>query len=269
MLPSAGDASTGHVEGLWSIKAGRLNVRWLTQRLNACYGFNALNSMGLLEEQMAERRARILAAARRLIAARGYDRLTMRDLAQASRVSVPTLYNLFGGKRALLLGELEETFAGVFASVQRAGGTSFVERAVAGCEAANQDILSVPRYSRQLVHLFLVSEETRSMRREIADRYIALMAETLRGGQTAGELAPWVDPEAVATRMYAHYVQAMIEWALGDLDADEFRTATLFGMCLILLGLARGRAARDLERRVRELQPTARTRRPGRARRGG
>ena len=63
--------------------------------------------MGLLEDQKAERRARILASARRLIAERGFDGLTMRDLAAASRVSVPTLYNLFGGKQALLLGELE------------------------------------------------------------------------------------------------------------------------------------------------------------------
>ena len=37
--------------------------------------------MGLIDEHKAERRARILAAARTLIAQRGYDGLTMRDLA--------------------------------------------------------------------------------------------------------------------------------------------------------------------------------------------
>ncbi|MGH9362599.1 MAG: TetR/AcrR family transcriptional regulator, partial [Thermoanaerobaculia bacterium] len=74
--------------------------------------------MSLLEEHKAERRARILAAARELIAERGYEGLTMRDLAHASRVSVPTLYNLFGGKQAILLGELEETFERVVASTR-------------------------------------------------------------------------------------------------------------------------------------------------------
>ncbi len=83
--------------------------------------------MNLFEEHKAERRARILAAARELIAERGYDGITMRDLARASRVSVPTLYDLFGGKQALLLGELEHTFAAVVAAIgnardgQRAG----------------------------------------------------------------------------------------------------------------------------------------------------
>jgi AcrR family transcriptional regulator len=223
--------------------------------------------MGLLEEQKAERRARILATARRLIAERGFDGLTMRDLAAASRVSVPTLYNLFGGKHALLVGELEETFARVDTSMRAAEGDSFVERMIAGCQAANEDLLSVPRYSRALVHLTLVSPETEPMRRDIGARYIAMMAATLREAQAAGDIADFVDAEAVAARAYAHYVATMIQWAVGDLDDADFRTATLLGPCLMFLGIARGAAARDLERRVRELQragaakPQARTRR--------
>src|SRR6185436_2882280 len=104
--------------------------------------------MSLFDEHKAERRARILAAARKLIADRGYDGLTMRDLAKASRVSVPTLYNLFGGKQALLLGELEQTFANVTASLERVRDGSFVERALAACVAGNEDLLAAPGYSR-------------------------------------------------------------------------------------------------------------------------
>jgi AcrR family transcriptional regulator len=78
----------------------------------------------------------------------------MRELAKASRVSVPTLYNLFGGKQALLLGELEETFTNVAASLERARDGSFVERALAACEAGNEDLLAAPGYSRELTHVF-------------------------------------------------------------------------------------------------------------------
>jgi AcrR family transcriptional regulator len=222
--------------------------------------------MGLLEDQKAERRARILASARRLIAERGFDGLTMRELAAASRVSVPTLYNLFGGKHALLVGELEETFTRVDASMRAARGDGFAERMVAGCEAANDDLLSVPRYSRALIHLTLTSPETEGMRRDINQRYVASMADVLRKGQAAGEIADFVDAEAVAARAYAHYIATMIQWAVGDLDDAEFRAATVLGPCLMLLGIARGAAARGLEGRVRELQKAlarshARTRR--------
>jgi AcrR family transcriptional regulator len=223
--------------------------------------------MGLLDEQKAERRARILAAARRLIAERGFEGLTMRELARASRVSVPTLYNLFGGKLALLVGELEETFARVDASMRAARGDGFVERMVAGCEAANADLLAVPRYSRALIHLTLTSPEAEAMRRDIGRRYVAMMAETLRDAQAAGEIADWVDPETVAARAYAHHVATMIQWAVGDLDDAELRAATLHGPCLLFLGIARGAAVPELERRARALQAATRPRLEARSRR--
>jgi AcrR family transcriptional regulator len=229
--------------------------------------------MGLLEQHQAERRGRILAAARRLIAARGYDGLTMRELARESRVSVPTLYNLFGGKRALLLGELEETFTAVAAAVEHARGTSFVERALAACEAGNRDLLAVPRYTRELVHLFLVSEETRAIRQATADRYIAMMVAILADAQAAGDVAAWVEPAVLSRRMFAHYEHTMIQWAQEELDAEGFRAATQFGMCVMLRAVARGGAARELERRLRtlqaELRPAAAPRRRSRARKGG
>ena len=57
---------------------------------------------------MAERRERILEAARGLIESRGYEGLTMRDLAGASGVTVPTVYNLIGSKEEVLFAAVEE-----------------------------------------------------------------------------------------------------------------------------------------------------------------
>lgn len=225
--------------------------------------------MSLIAEHKAERRARILAAARRLIAERGFEGLTMRELARASRVSVPTVYNLFGGKHAVLMAELEETFAAVVRSLTGAGGRSVVERAFAMCDAGNRDLLAVPAYSRALMHVFLASEATRPLRLAINDRYVALMADVLRDGQDVGEIAAWADPTAVARRMFAHYVHAVLEWAEGDLTDDEFRAATELGMALMLLGLARGRAARLLATRAQRSQAMLALRKRRRVPKGG
>jgi AcrR family transcriptional regulator len=233
--------------------------------LHACYFFNAFKSfaMSLFEEHKAERRVRILRAARELIAERGYEGLTMRDLARASRVSVPTLYNLFGGKQALLLGELEQTFAAVVASIETVKTGSSIERALATCDAGNDDLLAVPRYSRELILLFLTADQTAGVRREAAERYARLMADILRAGQAAGEIEAWVDPLAMSRRMFAHYTIAMIEWARGEIGGDEFRAVTRYGMCIMLLGVARGRAQRRLSKELQTLQTTlANDRRP-------
>ncbi len=217
---------------------------------------------------MAERRGRILAAARRLIAERGFEGLTMRELARASRVSVPTVYNLFGGKHAVLLAELEETFAAVAGSLEGVGGRGVVERAFAICNTGNRELLAVPAYSRELVHVFLVAEETRPMRRAINERYVALMAGVLADGQDAGELVPWVNPIVLARPMFAHYVHAMIEWAGGELADDEFRAATELGMSLMVLGVASGRARRALTAHAAASQAMLLPRRARRALRG-
>ena len=212
--------------------------------------------MNLFEEHKAERRTRILAAARELIAERGYDGLTMRELARASRVSVPTLYNLFGGKQALILGELESTFAAVVAGIATVRTGNVVDRALATCDAGNADLLAVPRYSRELILLFLTAPETSPVRRESAERYAELMADLLRDGQKVGDIEPWIDPMVLARRMFAHYQLTMIEWARGEIDADAFRSATRFGMCVMLLGVARGRARRQLTNEIRDVQAT-------------
>jgi AcrR family transcriptional regulator len=225
--------------------------------------------MSLIAEHKAERRARILAAARQLIAERGFEGLTMRELARASRVSVPTVYNLFGGKHAVLMAELEETFTVVVRSLEAAGGRSVVERAFAMCDAGNRDLLAVPAYSRELMHVFLASEATRSLRLSMHERYVALMADVLRDGQAAGEIVAWADPTAVARRSFAHYVHTVLEWAEGDLDDDEFRAATELGMALMLLGLARGRAATLLAKRAEASQALLAPRKRRRARKGG
>ena len=226
--------------------------------------------MSLLEEQKAERKSRILAAARTLIAERGYEGLTMRDLARASRVSVPTLYNLFGGKHAILLGELEATLDAVRSGFENAAGDGFAARVFGSFEAANGDLLTAPAYSRKLIELFLVSPEMEPLRHETEERFVSLMSGQLAEAQARGEIVDWADPVAVARREYAHYISTMILWAKGDLDAAGFRAVAQHGMCLLLLGIARGAAARAFEQGARSAQtmmarPTKRARKGGRS----
>lgn len=57
---------------------------------------------------MQKRRERILTEARAIIAERGFDAFNLRDLAERSALTVPTVYNLIGNKddilKALILG---------------------------------------------------------------------------------------------------------------------------------------------------------------------
>ena len=212
--------------------------------------------MSLLELQKEERRARILAAAKRLVAERGFEALTMRELARASRVSVPTLYSLFGSKEGILMAEVESTVR-VLSSSFDPRGRDFVDKVLAVYRAGASVVTSMPAYYQRLLQLLAVSSDGQSARRDVEGRFIDMMAAILAEGQAEGLLAAWVDPTALSREMWSRYVIALGRWALGELEPQRFYDSTVYGMCLTLLGVARGDAVERLERRARETQEAA------------
>jgi len=208
--------------------------------------------MNLHEVNKAERRGRILHAARRLIARRGVSRLNMRDLAVEARVSVPTVYNLIGGKQELLAALLQSMIEEV-AAVQVDAGGSFVDRANAMCLATQRALLEMPDYARELVLGFVTSDESSRVRHAMDEKSVELMTNLLRLGQAEGELVEWAVPELVAGSMYMALVAAMIRWAKREIDDEGLRLWISAGTGLALLGVTRGRARTQMETLLKEL----------------
>ena len=210
--------------------------------------------MTLHDEHKAERRARILQAARRLIARRGVARLNMRDLAEEARVSVPTVYNLIGGKQELLAALLHSLIEGVAsAQVSLDPRASFVDRANAMCLATQNALLEMPDYARELVLALLTSDN--QVRQAIDRQSVELTANLLRLGQAEGELVEWADPELVAGAMYMALVASMIRWAKRELDDEGLCRWISAGTGLALLGVTRGRARTQMEELLRSIPP--------------
>jgi len=205
--------------------------------------------MSLLEEHKAERRARIQKAAAELVTKRGYEGLTMRELAQVARVAVPTLYNLFGSKDAILIAELEAQAMQIAARLPD-GGNSFFQRGMAAFETGMQLVETAPDLYRAVMQMFLTSPESAPMRLRLEEGYIAIMASNLVAAKAAGQLAAWANPDTVARHMYAQYVAAFLAWGCGELDSPTFRLAALSGICHILAGAARGPFADEVEAKL-------------------
>ncbi len=208
--------------------------------------------MALIEEHKAERRARIQAAARELVAARGYDGLTMRELAQAARVAVPTLYNLFGSKDAILVAELEAQAKQIAAHLPD-GGDSYFARGMAAFETGMLLVESAPDLYRAVMQMFMTSPETAPMRHRLEEGYIAIMTLNLTAAKAAGQLADWAEPPVIARHMFALYMAAFLAWGIGELDLPGFRAAALSGVCHMLIGPARGPFAAEVEAKLRSL----------------
>src|SRR6185436_4550698 len=96
------------------------------------------------------------------------------------RVSVPTLYNLFGSKHGILAAELQETFRDIARALDFAKGADSLERAATLMQAGVRSILAMPAFHRELCHVMLTAPDTQPLRHAMEEQYIGLMAANLK-----------------------------------------------------------------------------------------
>jgi AcrR family transcriptional regulator len=214
--------------------------------------------MSLFEEHKTERRTRIMAAAKKLVVKHGYAGLTMRDLAVAARVSVPTLYNLFGSKDAILVAELE-AIAGSIAQALPVTGESFMQRGMVVFDAGMTILEASPEFFRAVIQMFLTSPETDRVRRRVEQGFVMIMEANLRNAQAAGQLTEWAEPAIIARHMFAQHMAGFLAWGLGQLDFATFRAATMSGCAHLIAGVARGPFRDEVEAQIRSLRGVLKT----------
>ena len=224
-----------------------------------------------LSDPMRGRRERILEAAREIIADLGYEGLTMRELAAASRVTVPTVYNLIGGKDAVLFAAVEEQTERFVRAIESSRGGSPAAGAIAVVDASVRELLRLPRYYRTLLRLLYTSEAAEAVSREVNRALSQQFARGIEALDEAGDLATWIDRKALADRLGAHLGLASLQWAAGAYSAETFRAVALFDASTTLLGVTQGASHRELQlvaaRAQRRATPGKRTK--GRRREGG
>jgi AcrR family transcriptional regulator len=203
--------------------------------------------MDLVTEQRLARRAAILAAARQMIAEMGYEAVTVRDLAERCRVSVPTLYNQFGGKDALLAAAVEEHFVGVLNTADLAAarpGFERLERVVSQCAA---QLLTLAAYHRRLIEAFASLEQTTAVRQRIAEGLTAVFAAELASMRAARQIETWVDTALVAEHLTACCISEAVIWSSGVLPDAHLAPAMRYATALVLVGITRGQVATRLK----------------------
>jgi AcrR family transcriptional regulator len=220
--------------------------------------------MDLVTRQKEERKQRILEVARLLIADHGYEGVTMRDLAEKSLVSVPTLYNLFGGKNELLFAAVESYFERLLWGGQRAGAEEGLSKLLSLIETLSRETVRHAGYMRALMGFFGGPGASAGLLELVSSELTNQLVEALEQMQRQRQLAGWVDPQALGERLTGQLTIVTFEWSQHVLSDGGLRGAMLYGAGALLLGLARGKAAGEVERLVRKHQSAAVSRKGGR-----
>jgi AcrR family transcriptional regulator len=193
-------------------------------------------SLGRREAGKAERRQRIIQAARQLIRETGNAGLSMRALAARAGVSLATPYNLFGSKRAIVLAvhqdvrEFHQRF-----SVTRSADP--VERIFAAVDMSVDFYVGDPQFYKTL--WAAVFDTTDEVRTEILNpKRDAFWLALAQAAAEAGAIAEGVDLDLLVHQLDYMFRSVILDWVVGEMPADVLAPTIRLGYALILKGAA-------------------------------
>jgi AcrR family transcriptional regulator len=208
--------------------------------------------LGRREAGKAERRRRIIRAAKDLIRETGNAGLSMRALALKAGVSLATPYNLFGSKRAIVLAVLDDVreFHDRFAHLR---ATDPFERLFAAVDISVDFYIADPPFYRTLwAAVFDTSDDVRT---EIFNwKRAAFWRDLVAEAARAGAVSPSVDVELLFRALDRNFESAMLEWVVGELASEHLAATIRFGHALILKGAAAPDWRGPLDARLAESQ---------------
>jgi AcrR family transcriptional regulator len=213
-----------------------------------------VRAMDLVTEQRLARRAAILEAARRMIAEVGYEAVTVRDLAERCRVSVPTLYNQFGGKDQLLGAAIEEHFLGVLNDAELSKADGGFDRLLRVIDQIAEQLLALAAYHRRLLKAFASLDQTAALQQHIAEQLTIVLDQELETMQAHRQFEGWVETELIAEQLTSACISTALVWSSGLLPDEHLKPAMRYGTGLVLASLVRGQASRLLKAQLKESQ---------------
>lgn len=211
---------------------------------------------GLRVANMAQRRVRILDAARRMLVAGGIEGLNLRALATSAGVTVPTIYNLVGNKEDLIASLFTQTLVEVEARMAAHVGTEPLELAEAvvtestGLYAEDEDYYRTAFIA--IEHLNQSSERHHA----VADVYQWGERLTTAGClacQQAGLLRGDIAPSRLGQLILRSYRVNCRAWAFRQMTLTEFRDHALADVYITLAADAVASFRNTLIEHVRKL----------------
>lgn len=212
---------------------------------------------GQRELGKAERRSRIVRAARDLIRETGSTDLSMRMIAKRADVSLTTPYNLFGSKRAVVLAvfEDERDFAARFAKLR---APNALERIFGAHALATSYFTNDPVFYRTLWRALLDTQgggdTTGLATPERLKRNKGAWRALIERAQAEGLLERAVSPDVLEHALSCFANGAMLSWAMGALPTEDLLPSTSLGYALTLRGAATPAGAKILRPRIERYQ---------------
>jgi len=192
-------------------------------------------------KRSGDKRARILKAAIKVFARKGFHGARVAEIARSAGVADGTIYNYFKNKDDLLICLFEEHVSQLNGELRKGladlPDTSARIHHIVRCQIGSL------REQRELAEVLSVTlrQSNRFLRQFAAPTftdYLDVMAEVIAEGQKRGEVREDVAPHIVARALFGAFDGLMLTWALGRSPASRLERAAMQVAEVMVRGLA-------------------------------
>ena len=212
------------------------------------------------KQAISDRRRRIFDAARSIIGQGGLDGLTTRGLAQAAGVTVPTLYNLVGGKDAILEQMVSQNVETIWERLDFDRCASPLDMADAIIDEAYRVVRGEKVFHRaiwplmmEMQIIFAANLERDDAGARAANRCVEMAEFACAAALEQGMLRGNVTPAQLAQQMFIIYRGLMLDWFEDVISVDEMLRRQRRAFYLILAADASDEFRDVLFKRIAQL----------------
>ncbi|MBI1179891.1 MAG: TetR family transcriptional regulator [Alphaproteobacteria bacterium] len=210
------------------------------------------------EEAMQERRRRILARARELLADGDADSFSVRNLAAGADVSATTIYNLIGDKNTVML----QLCSGMVDDIERAlegiDDDLTLEKLEASVALTTDLADPVKRDLRRAAHIAFdnlwrqgaYQDQIEEMTRDAVARHLRV----IRRGQEIGTLLGRIPAETLNIQILSSQMMALLDWTYRRATLAEYRKRCFMALYVSLAADAAEGTREEIMQRIDRLE---------------
>lgn len=200
-----------------------------------------------------QRQSNILATVRQMLEEVGYEGMTIRGLAKRAGVAQGTLYNLYGGKGALVLAAVDDLLSKIASTAVEESPSEGIEAIFARSRLVGAQIEAAPGYADAMTRiLFHVGPEDPLVEVLFAGSYPFLKTQ-LEAARRSGEVRPEVDTDLVARHLVGQQWGVVLLWMMGMIPIEDNGRERQRSELMTLIGIATDATRKRLEARLAEL----------------
>lgn len=203
---------------------------------------------------IVERRRRILAEARRMIAAEGVAGFNVRDLCARAGIAQKTLYNAFGSKENVISMAIRQYLGDFMDRVVFTHDQLTVKGRLERYVKVHSRNIQIRPYTTAIMSVYNSPTADLSIRdaiREVAEAALTPFAEAVAERRN---LAAGVDPGRLVKMCVTTQYAMLTDWCVGAVPDDDMVNRICEGFLLILAGSTTGAARREADEWLRLLR---------------